>query len=54
VINDHAQRTGKYVLFAFNLTDDYDNMHRHYDKLIALGGIYATLYRLQYEAQAAG
>lgn len=38
VINDHAERTGKRVLYAFNLTDDYDNMQRHYDRVVSLGG----------------
>ena len=43
VIHEHAERTGKRVLFAFNLTDDYDNMQRHYDKVIALGGVTAMI-----------
>jgi ribulose-bisphosphate carboxylase large chain len=43
VVNDHAERTGKRVLFAFNLTDDYDNMQRHYDKVIELGGVAAMI-----------
>ena len=40
---DHAQWTGKRVLFAFNLTDNYDNMQRHYDKVISLGGVAAMI-----------
>lgn len=43
VINDHAERTGKRVLYAFNLTDDYDNMQRHYDTVVALGGTAAMI-----------
>ena len=43
VVNDHAQRTGKRVLYAFNLTDDYDSMQRHYDVVVALGGAAAML-----------
>lgn len=43
VINDHAQRTGKRVLYAFNLTDDFDSMQRHYDTVVALGGAAAMI-----------
>jgi len=43
VINEHTQKTGKRVLFAFNLTDDDNNMQRHYDKVIALGGAAAMI-----------
>ena len=43
VINDHAQRTGKRVMYAFNLTDDYDNMQRHYDTVVAFGGTAAMI-----------
>jgi ribulose-bisphosphate carboxylase large chain len=38
VINDHADRTGKRVMYAFNLTDDLDAMHRHYDTVLAHRG----------------
>jgi ribulose-bisphosphate carboxylase large chain len=38
VINDHAQRTGKKVMYAFNVTDELDPMLRHYDKVRAAGG----------------
>lgn len=31
VINDHADRTGKKVMFAFNITGDLDEMRRHHD-----------------------
>jgi ribulose-bisphosphate carboxylase large chain len=43
VINDHAQRTGKHVLYAFNISDDYDAMQGHYDKVLSLGGTAAML-----------
>jgi ribulose-bisphosphate carboxylase large chain len=43
VVNDHAQRTGKRVMYAFNLTDDYDSMQRHYDQVVALDGTAAML-----------
>jgi len=37
VINDHADRTGKKVMFAFNLTGDLDQMRRRHDLLVELG-----------------
>jgi ribulose-bisphosphate carboxylase large chain len=38
VINDHAGRTGKKVMFAFNLTGDLDQMRRRHDWVLAQGG----------------
>ncbi len=38
VINELADRTGKKVMFAFNLTDDLDAMFRHHDEVAAAGG----------------
>jgi ribulose-bisphosphate carboxylase large chain len=38
VINDHADRTGKRVMYAFNISDEIDAMRRHYDKVVAGGG----------------
>lgn len=38
VINDLADRTGKKVMFAFNITDDLDAMLRHHDCVLAAGG----------------
>ena len=38
VINRHAHRTGKKVMFAFNLTGDLDQMRRRHDLVVALGG----------------
>jgi ribulose-bisphosphate carboxylase large chain len=38
VINDHAQRTGKKVMYAFNISDEIDAMVRHYDNVRAAGG----------------
>ena len=43
VINAHAQRTGKKVMYAFNLSDEYDLMQRHYDKVVAAGGTCAMM-----------
>ncbi|MBL8215701.1 MAG: ribulose-bisphosphate carboxylase large subunit family protein [Bryobacterales bacterium] len=38
VINDHADRTGKKVMFAFNLSGDIDEMRRRHDFVLAHGG----------------
>ncbi|NVK35207.1 MAG: ribulose-bisphosphate carboxylase large subunit family protein [Rhodobacteraceae bacterium] len=38
VINDHANRTGKKVMFAFNITGEIDDMRRRHDLVVAKGG----------------
>lgn len=38
VINDHAERTGKKVMFAANLTGDMDEMLTRHDHVLAEGG----------------
>ncbi|MEZ5837220.1 MAG: ribulose-bisphosphate carboxylase large subunit family protein [Geminicoccaceae bacterium] len=38
VVNDHAERTGKKVMFAFNITGDLDEMRRRHDLVRDLGG----------------
>ena len=38
VINDHAARTGKKVMYAFNISGDFDTAQRNYDKVVASGG----------------
>ncbi|MGL4528448.1 MAG: ribulose-bisphosphate carboxylase large subunit family protein [Aestuariivirga sp.] len=38
VINDHAMRTGKKVMFAFNLTDEIDAMRAKHDFVLEQGG----------------
>ena len=38
VINDHAERTGKKVMFAFNITGELDEMRRRHDLVRGLGG----------------
>lgn len=43
VINDHAQRTGKKAMYAFNVSDELDAMERHYDKIVASGGTCAMI-----------
>ena len=37
-INDHADRSGKKVMYAFNLTGDIDEMRRRHDQVLAKGG----------------
>lgn len=38
VINRHADRTGKKVMYAFNISDDIDQMERNYEKVLKSGG----------------
>jgi ribulose-bisphosphate carboxylase large chain len=38
VINDHADRTGKKVMYAFNITGDIEEMLRHHDTVLQAGG----------------
>jgi len=38
VINDLAQRSGKKVMYAFNISDEIDEIRRHYDKVLSSGG----------------
>ncbi len=38
VINAHAERTGKKVMYAFNISDEMCSMQRHYDKVVSAGG----------------
>ncbi|GIX07329.1 MAG: ribulose-bisphosphate carboxylase [Candidatus Poribacteria bacterium] len=37
-VHEHADRTGKRVMVALNITDDLDAMMRHHDLVYALGG----------------
>lgn len=43
VIRAHADRTGRQVMYAFNLSDESDAMMRHYDRIVAEGGTCAML-----------
>lgn len=43
VINDHADRTGKKVMYAFNISDETDSMLRKYEKIISAGGTCAMV-----------
>jgi ribulose-bisphosphate carboxylase large chain len=38
VVNELAERGGRKVMFAFNITDDFDAMLRHHDTVVAAGG----------------
>lgn len=38
VIHQVAERTGRNVMFAFNITDDLDRMYQHHDTVLAAGG----------------
>ncbi len=43
VINEHAGKTGKKVMYAFNISDEIDAMHAHYEKIINSGGTCAMI-----------
>ena len=43
VINDHADKTGKKVMYAFNISDEMDAMMDHYDKVVSSGGTCAMV-----------
>jgi len=43
VINTHADRTGKKVMYAFNVSDELDAMQRHYEKVVKSGGTCAMI-----------
>jgi len=43
VIRTHAERTGKKVMYAFNISDELDAMQRHYDTVVRAGGTCAML-----------
>lgn len=43
VINAHANRTGKRVMYAFNISDEMDAMQRHYERVVDSGGTCAMI-----------
>jgi ribulose-bisphosphate carboxylase large chain len=43
VVNAHADRTGKKVMYAFNISDEVEPMQRHYEKVVAAGGTCAMI-----------
>ncbi len=43
IVNVHADRTGKKVMYAFNISDELDAMQRHYEKIVSAGGTCAMI-----------
>jgi ribulose-bisphosphate carboxylase large chain len=43
VINEHADRTGKRVMYAFNVSDELDAMLEHYDRIVDSSGTCAMV-----------
>jgi len=43
VLNAHTDRTGKKVMYAFNISDELDAMRRHYDAVVQAGGTCAMI-----------
>ena len=43
VINRHADKAGRKVMYAFNISDEFDAMRRNYDAVLAAGGTCAML-----------
>lgn len=38
IILEHAERTGKKVMYAFNISDELNKAKQHYDKIVVAGG----------------
>lgn len=43
VINDHANHTGKKVMYAFNISDEVDSMMTRYERIVSAGGTCAMI-----------
>jgi ribulose-bisphosphate carboxylase large chain len=43
VINAHADKTGKKIMFAFNISDEIDEMLQRYEKIVNAGGTCAMV-----------
>jgi ribulose-bisphosphate carboxylase large chain len=43
VINEHADKTGKKVMYAFNISGEIDEMLQRYDKIVKVGGTCAMI-----------
>lgn len=43
VINDFADKTGKKIMYAFNITDDLETMKAHYEAVVKAGGTCAMV-----------
>jgi ribulose-bisphosphate carboxylase large chain len=54
VVNELADSTGRKVMFAFNVTDDLENMLRHHDLIVAAGGtcVMVSLHSVGFAALA--
>lgn len=54
VINELADRTGRKIMFAFNVTDDLETMLRHHDTVVAAGGtcVMVSLHSVGFSAFA--
>ncbi len=52
VINEHAQKTGKKVMYAFNITADMDDMLSHHDTVFAHDGTCVMVNMLSVGAAA--
>ncbi len=54
VINELAATTGRKIMYAFNLTDDFDAMRRHHDIVVKSGGtcVMASLHSVGFAALA--
>ncbi|MDX2109348.1 MAG: ribulose-bisphosphate carboxylase large subunit family protein [Verrucomicrobiota bacterium] len=52
VINAHADRTGRKPMYAFNISDECDEMRRHHDTVLAHGGTCVMVNMLSVGASA--
>lgn len=43
VINEHADKTGKKVMYAFNISSEIDEMQQRYEKIVKAGGTCAMI-----------
>ncbi len=43
VINAHADKTGKKVMYAFNISGEIDEMQERYEKIVNAGGTCAMI-----------
>jgi ribulose-bisphosphate carboxylase large chain len=43
VVNAHADKTGKKIMYAFNISGEMDQMMRRYEKIVNSGGVCAMI-----------
>ncbi len=43
VVRDHEQKAGRKIMYAFNISDEWDELQRHYDTIIEQGGSCAMM-----------